>query len=211
MAPWISAVAAIIAFIVSGLTFYFTFIRPSRLILTPGNLLWKAETLGEKKAVVIIVQTSFFNDAARPGFIVDLWLELNSYGSSISRRFFPINFVDYDSYSEEQKDEHVPVSIFKHVESPFFSVFLGPKQSLTKTVVFTSRDGLSPEDIKPGRYSIHLKFWESTLRHKLRENIFYTVDYMLKDEHIRLLKESKVVVPISEEIDSLRARTAMNR
>jgi hypothetical protein len=65
----------------------------------------------------------------------------------------------FQTASEEQKDEHVPVSIFKHVESPFFSIFLGPKQSLTKTVVFASRDGFSPEDIKPGKYSIHLKFW----------------------------------------------------
>ena len=204
MAPWVSAIVASIAFILAVFNFYFTFLRRFHPRLAVGSILLIPESPG----VILIIPISLFNEGMRSGLVQELRVELHS--ERFNRRFFPVYFIDFEKYQEafrKVEENHPAPSVFEYIESPFNPIFLGPKQALSRTIIFLPREILSPQSIHEGRYRAVFAFWKRLNR---SGDILLQRFYEMKPEMIKNFQGGKRIVPLDVDLDKIRNQDLPN-
>ncbi|MFO7737600.1 MAG: hypothetical protein R6V46_03940 [Desulfatiglandaceae bacterium] len=201
--PVISFIFSIIAILLSAGSIYLTHLEPFSPTIVPSDPMWSFETVDldkGKRGLALIVPTAFLNEGAKPGCLDDMRLSLHSYKESKDIYFFPIVFIDYTGFvNGKPKGE----SVYQHCESTFAPLVMTGKESFTKTIVFVSRSGLSPEELKEGKYRIEFVFFE---RDKNEGTKFHSAEYALGQGIIDSLKAGKAWIPLNEKRDTIRSK-----
>jgi hypothetical protein len=209
---WISAIAAILALVFAGLTYYMAYVKspkpfdPSTSTGTP----MLRETAG---VITIVLSVPITNKGDDTGCISDIGLTLLSKTSRTQWSYFPAWQINMERYLKAMASKEDP---FIAIEAPVSPVKVPGKSTNERVFLFMPRPSSIPQleplrvkDLKPGEtYVLSVFFAQGDancgILNTSKYQKFPDTEFVLDQSHITELQAGHAVLPLDTARDALR-------